>query len=91
MDIVVVIFGFIWMVKGEIKVSKKRRISAQLGRSLGALMFFGSLLLMFVPMPENSSLICLGILVIFPFIVGLAFAEKVEVSSGRPATDQKNS
>jgi hypothetical protein len=67
------------MIKGEIKVSKKRRISPRMGRALGVLMFFGSLLSMFVPMPGNTTYIFLGILVLLPFIIGLVFAEQVEV------------
>jgi hypothetical protein len=76
-DMIVTIFGLIWMIKGEIKVSKRRRINARTGCRLGAFMFIGSLVLSFVSMPEGIYFISLGILVVLPFIIGFVFAEEV--------------
>jgi len=75
---IVAIFGLIWMIKGEIKVSKRRRIEASAGRVLGALMFFGSLVLFFVPVPEPWALVCPLLWALLPIVIGLAISEKVD-------------
>ncbi len=73
---VAAIFGLIWMIKGEIKVSKTRRIKASDGRILGALMFFGSLLFPLI-IPRDAWLVCSLIGAILPIVIGLFIAEDV--------------
>lgn len=80
---VVALFGLIWMIKGEIKISQNRKISKDNGQKLGAFMFFGSIATMFVPIPDNYITFCSIIWVLLPIIIGLAIAEK----TGFPANE----
>ena len=77
---VVALFGLIWMLKGEIKVSKRRRIKASDGRKLGALMFFGSIILFFIPVPQEAAFICSLAWAALPIVVGLIIAEDIGLS-----------
>lgn len=79
---VVLIFGIIWLIKGEIKIRQtrwwdERRIDASLGRTLGAIMVIGSLLPLFIPFPSQVTGICGWILAILPIVVGIVFSEKM--------------
>ena len=62
----------------EVRVPKRRRVSASAGRKLGALMFFGSLLLPFLPVPREASFVCSLLWASLPIIIGLAIAEDID-------------
>jgi hypothetical protein len=78
LSMVVAAFGLIWMIKGEIKVSKRRRIDKGTGRRLGAFMFIGAIALSFMSIPDGLFFIIFGILMFLPFIIGFALSEEIQ-------------
>jgi hypothetical protein len=80
MDIVVLIIGILWIIKGEIRVRKtpfwdERKIDSSHGRSLGVFMVIGILISIFLP--REISVFLVWILIILPFVFGIAFSKKV--------------
>lgn len=79
---VLLIFGIIWIIKGEIKIRKspwwnERRISASNGRTLGTMMVFGSLIPLCISFPEGIGVVFSLLIAIFPIIIGIAVSEEL--------------
>jgi hypothetical protein len=79
---VVLIFGIIWIIKGEIKIRKspwwdERRISASNGRFLGTTMVIGSLCPLCVPLSQEVGVIWTRVVAILPIALGIVMSEEV--------------
>jgi hypothetical protein len=79
---VTLIFGILWLIKGEVKIRRtpfwdERLIEASNGRLLGGIMVAGSLLPVCVPLSSNASVIMSLILVVFVITLGVAMSESV--------------
>lgn len=67
------IFGLIALIKGEFRVTKKRRVSGSTGRLLGIIMLLGALLSLFGTLGSLLGITAL----IATIVVGLMRAEPV--------------
>jgi hypothetical protein len=71
-DLLLLVFGLIALVKGEFKITQNRRVKD--GRGLGCLMLFGAAISFLTG--GQGWLIVLGVLVL-AIIVGLAVSEEI--------------
>jgi hypothetical protein len=72
-QLLLLIFGLIALIKGEFKITGGRRVKGSIGRALGVLMLIGAAL----PLLIGTAGISVGIFVLV-IIIGLVTSEKIE-------------
>ena len=75
-QIILAIFGLVALVKGEFKITSKRKVSGSVGKGLGVLMLIGAALPLLFGAGFASAPFAILILAI---VVGLVMSEEMDV------------
>lgn len=76
-QIVLFIFGLLALIKGEFRITRKRKVRGSTGKTLGIIMLVGAVLPLFIPSSEVGVAIIFGTLILV-IIIGLTSAEEIE-------------
>ena len=75
LQIFLVIFGLIGLIKGDFQITRKRRVDSSTGRFLGILLLIGAIIPLFIGPGRTGLLVMVGVLVLV-IVIGLAKSHK---------------
>lgn len=77
-QIINLIFGLLWLFKGEMTIGKTKRVKPSIAKGIGAMLVIVAIITAFIPSTDNSGMLSCGISILAPVLaiaIGFANAE----------------